>query len=140
MKLLIIVFTLLLINISNCAIPGCFEATTGCYTYCSDLMGTCSSPFKQITEKGSNNGNICYCYRPYTEDELNIMNAGECERYSNQCLGLSSASTSCANALKYCDKDKNKELCVRGIKLENGKNNLLGYYCEKRYNRSKRKP
>lgn len=73
----------------NAAIPGCFEATTGCYTYCSDLMGTCSPPFKQIIEKGSNNGNICYCYRPYTEEELNIMNAGECERYTNQCFTLS---------------------------------------------------
>lgn len=133
MKLIyIVVFVLSIINYINCAIPGCFESSTGCYTYCSDLMGTCSSPFKEITETRSNGGSVCYCYRPYTDEELNIMNAGECERYSNQCLGLSLASTSCANALKYCDKDKNKELCVRGIKLENVQKNLLGYYCMKR--------
>jgi hypothetical protein len=84
-------------------------------------MGTCSSPFKEITETGSNGGSICYCYRPYTEEELNIMNAGECERYTNQCFSLSFASVSCANALKICDNDKKKELCIKGkeLKVEN---------------------
>lgn len=108
---------------------GCF-GTTGCWTYCSNLMGTCSSPFKQIIEKGSNDGNICYCYRPYTEEELNKKNAGQCERYSNQCLSLSLASVSCANALNKCNKDLRKRLCIEGIKIkEVAQKNLLGYYC-----------
>lgn len=111
---------------------GCF-GTTGCWTYCSNLMGTCSSPFKEVTETGSNGGNICYCYRPYTEEELNKKNAGQCERYTKQCLTLSSASVSCANALNKCDKNQKKELCVKGIKLkEVAQKNMLGYYCLKK--------
>lgn len=127
-KVLLLIF---LINYyTYAAIPGCFESSTGCYTYCSKIMGTCSSPFREITEKGSNDGNICYCYRPYTEEEINLMNAGECTRYSNQCFSLSLASTSCANALKICDNDKKKELCIKGKELK--VQNNLAYYCIKR--------
>lgn len=90
---------------------GCF-GTTGCWQYCN-TFGSCSSPFKAVTETGSNDGNICYCFRPYTEEELNKKNAGQCERYINQCLKLEISEHSCRLAYNRCDKNKWNELCKR---------------------------
>ena len=64
---------------------------------------TCSYPFKSVSETGSNGGSIRYCYRPYTEEELNKKNAGQCERYINQCSKINQIS--CRNIFSYCDKN-----------------------------------
>lgn len=106
---------------------GCF-GTTGCWTYCSNLMGTCSSPFKRVIEEGSNGGNNCYCYRPYTEEELNKKKAGECERFINQCFSLSNSQYSCNRALATCDKESQKIFCqiIYDLTPDNQKHILSG--------------
>lgn len=106
---------LLFINIYSvmCAVPGCFESSTGCYTYCSKNTGSCYTPFKSITETGSNGGNICYCYRPYTKEEINSLTKDNCADYSYQCLTFEISDTSCSLAHQYCDVQKWSELCNR---------------------------
>lgn len=114
MKCLSIISYLLFLFVLNVKsdvdyIPDGCTGTTGCWKQCGGLIGSCPTGFKQVTESDSRGfNNICYCYRPYTEEELKKKNAGQCERYTKQCLTLSLASVSCANALNKCNKDQKK--------------------------------
>lgn len=120
---------------------GC-SGTTGCWRYCEGHFGTCPSGFKQIIEDDAKgDSNLCYCYRPYTKEELKKKNAGQCERYINQCFSLSNSNTSCGNVFKFCGKNKKKVFCyIMYEKYETLKKNskkkmnkypggIIGYNC-----------
>lgn len=131
MRSFIVISILILVNVLTVKSDvdytpeGCF-GTTGCWTYCNQL-GSCSSPFKRVIEEGSNGGYICYCFRPYTEEELNKKKADQCERFINQCFSLS-GGYSCNRALATCDKEKQKILCqiIYDLTPDNQKHILSG--------------
>lgn len=116
-KLIILFINVYIIKCIVCAVPGCGESNTGCWKECN-ISGFCSGNFKRIYEEVPGYTVGCYCFRPFTDSELNKINADDCDSYINQCLKGENYYHSCISIKPTCDNKKNKEFCTKYKKLD----------------------
>lgn len=123
-KLIIIIINIYFIKNIICGIPGCLEATSGCYKDCGYKFTPCEDGFSPIFKEVPGLTADCYCYRPYNSDEINQINGDKCDGFISQCFTLEYGQYSCSRVMNICNNDKKIEFCQRAndIKHNNGIN------------------